>query len=257
MQGGSCEMGRPAFVYLPKGRFLDSLIAALQTGMISSRLKFGSLGQTWINLVELTVRTGTPLGDEGCEVLGVTVSFAAAGESDPILERFGDAHLIAEMAKVFFSDQPNALGHSYAHLARGPGGRHDFEDVISLLREQPASKRAVVTLCGEADFKVPCINAVQFLIRGGAVQAMYFARGQDAFKKFYADGLCLRRMVQLVAQGLELPTGYITGFIGSSHVYHQDMRAIEQVLVATEALRQSDRPVAEVTQGFRVAEGSL
>ena len=220
----------------------------MQTGNISSRLKFGSLGQTWINLVELTVRTGTPLGDEGCEVLGVTVSFPAACEKDSILETFGDAQMMAEMAKVFFSEGSNALGHSYAHLVRGPGGRHDFEDVISLLREQPTTKRAMVTVCGEANFKVPCINTIQFLVRDGAVQTMYFARGQDVFKKFYADGVCLGRIAQIVAEKLALPTGWVTGFIGSSHVYHEDMPAIKQLLIATRGRQETDRLLAGTIQ---------
>jgi thymidylate synthase len=196
--------------------------------------------------VERTVRTGVPLGDEGCEILGVTVSFPAQCEPDPIIERFGDAQMVAEMAKVFFSESANALGHNYAHLLHGPGGRHDFQDVISLLQEQPTSKRAVVMLCGEANFKVPCISAVQFLVRDRAVQTMYFARGQDAFKKFYADGLCLVRMTQKVACGLGLPAGWVTGFIGSSHVYYQDRSAIEHLLSATKELRGNGKQLAGV-----------
>jgi hypothetical protein len=180
--------------------------------------------------VALTLRTGTPLGDEGLELLAVTTIFPVDSGVDPILARFGDAQMMAEMSRVFFSEGPNSLGHSYAGLMRGPGGRQDLEDVISLLRAQPLTKRALVTLCGQVEGKVPCINAVQFLIRESALQAIYFARGQDAFKKFYADGLCLAKMAQTVAQRLELPAGWVTGFIGSSHIYHSDVPAIEKVL---------------------------
>lgn len=214
----------------------------MQTGNISSRLKFATLGQTWITLVEMTVQSGAPLAEEGLELLGVTLSFSAAWEKDSIIEQFGDQQMMREMSKVFFSDATNALGHSYAHLVRGPGGRNDFQDVIALLREQPTTKRAVVTLCGEANFKVPCVNTVQFLVRDGAVQTFYFARGQDVFKKFYADGICLGRMAQTVAHGLELPTGRVNGLIGSSHVYHEDMPAIEQFLANTKSLRRSEYP---------------
>jgi thymidylate synthase len=190
----------------------------------------------------MTVQSGAPLAEEGLELLGVTLSFPAAWEKDSIIEHFGDQQMMREMSKVFFSDATNALGHSYAHLVRGPGGRNDFQDVIALLREQPTTKRAVVTLCGEANFKVPCVNTVQFLVRDGAVQTFYFARGQDVFKKFYADGICLGRMAQTVAHGLELPAGRVNGLIGSSHVYHEDMPAIEQFLANTKSLRRSEYP---------------
>ena len=138
--------------------------------------------------------------------------------------------MIAEMERVFFADGSNALGHCYAKLMRGPGGRHDLEDVIALLRAQPSSKRAVMTLCGPGDGKVPCINVIQFLVRAGALRTIYFARGQDAFKKFYADALCLAKMARRVAEGLGLQADIVSGFIGSSHIYHKDRPVIDDFL---------------------------
>jgi thymidylate synthase len=193
-------------------------------------LRFDSLGETWINLVHLTVQAGVRLGDGGYELLGVGVAFPASGDSDSLIEQFGDRQMLAEMKKVFFTEAPNSLGHSYASLMRGPGGRHDLQDVISLLRTNRSSKRAVVTLCGTPDGQVPCINVIQFLVRAGAVHTMYFARGQDAFRKFCADGLCLATMARTVASGLKLPAGTVAGFIASSHLYRADLPAIQELL---------------------------
>ncbi|HEX3988557.1 MAG TPA: thymidylate synthase, partial [Verrucomicrobiae bacterium] len=131
---------------------------------------------------------------------------------------------------VFFADQSNSLGHSYAKLMRGPGARNDFQDVISLLKTERDSKRAVVTFCGEGNGKVPCINVVQFLVRDGVVRTIYFARGQDAYKKFYADALCIAMMARKVAEGLGLAAETVSGFIGSSHIYHTDRPAIDDFL---------------------------
>jgi thymidylate synthase len=153
---------------------------------------------------------------------------------DLLIERFGDPKLISEMKKVFFEKGSNSFGHSYAELMRGPGGQHDLEDVISLLRHEPVTKRAVVTICGEPNGKVPCLNVVQFLVRDGSVQTLYFARGQDAFKKFYADGLCVAAMAEKVATGLGISAGWVRGYIGSSHVYHEDMSAVNALLQQTE-----------------------
>jgi len=201
----------------------------LQHVTIGEHVTSATLGRAWVNLVDNILQAGTPMGDEGLELLGATVAFQITG-LDEILDRFADQEMIAEMKKVFFRESPNALGHSYAKLIRGPGGRHDLQDVIALLRDQPLTKRAMVTLAGDPGGKVPCVNAVQFLVREGAVQAMYFARGQDAFRKFYADGLCLSAMVQTVAAGIGRPTGIIRGFIGSSHIYHKDNPAIRELI---------------------------
>jgi thymidylate synthase len=145
--------------------------------------------------------------------------------------------MMTEMNKVFFSDEANSLGHNYSDLMRGPGGRNDLEDVIALLHASPSSKRAVVTLCGHGAGKVPCLNVIQFLVRGGALRTIYFARGQDVFKKFYADALCVVKMAQRVAEGLSLPAETVSGFIGSSHVYHEDRPAIDDFLERGNQLR--------------------
>ena len=193
-------------------------------------LEFDTLGETWINLVQVTMRTGLDLHGEDHELLGVHVSFPANGRIDPVLAQFGDKQLMAEMEKVFFSDGPNSLGHSYARLMSGPAGRRDLQDVIDLLRTKSSSKRAVVMICGSGDGHVPCVNTVQFLQRQGRLHTNYFARGQDAFRKFYADGLCVAKMAQRVASALRLPVGTVEGFIGSSHVYYRDREAIERFL---------------------------
>ena len=201
-----------------------------------------SLGKAWINLVKQTLESGVPVNDEFQELLAVQVAFPASNEKDAIIEQLGDRQLMAEMEKVFFTESENALGHSYAGLMTGPGGRNDLQDVIALLKAEPFSKRAVVTLAGRGNGKVPCINVVQFLIRNGVVHTLYFARGQDAFRKFYADGLCLAGMARRVAAGLGLPAGALEGFIGSSHVYHHDRTAIDRFLaLGTELLSGSQK----------------
>jgi len=196
--------------------------------------QFDSLGDAWVSLVNQTIRHGERLSQEGYEARHALVSFPCDFEKDAIIERFGDPEMIAQMHSVFVSDAPNALGHSYAKVMRGPDGRNDLRDIIDLLRAERWSKRAVLTFCGLGNGKVPCINAVQFLVRNDKVEASYFARGQDVFRKFYADGFCLAAMVRSVAAGLGVPAGRMTGFVSSSHVYNIDMLAVGQFLEMAE-----------------------
>jgi thymidylate synthase len=160
------------------------------------------------------------------------------------------------MEEVFFGRNPTVFGHSYAGLMRGPGGRNDLLDIIDLLKKEPWSKRATLTLCGEANSKVPCINVVQFLVRENAVQAFYFARGQDIFRKFYADGHCIGCLAQKVAQGLGIKAGLVTGFIGSSHIYHSDMTAIRRVLEDGAEYLQRDEESDPIESGLVAKEAS-
>jgi hypothetical protein len=206
------------------------------------QLNSPTLGKAWFELVQKTVQMGSAIqagmavsGDrttdtECIELLEVKVVFPAAAEMDAFIDVFADRGMMATMEKVFFTDGPNPLGHSYAKLMHGPDGRSDLEDVISLLRTEPVSKRAVVSFSVTGERKVPCINTVQFLVRSGQLQTIYFSRGQDAFKKFYADALCLAKMARRVADALHLPAGTVTGFITSSHIYVADRPAIDDFL---------------------------
>jgi hypothetical protein len=212
---------------------LTSYFDGAKLFIISSQLTFATLGQAWINLVRLTLEAGTDMGTEGFECLGVEIAFPAEIGDDRILNRFADAEMIANMQKVFFGEGTNPLGHSYAGLIRGPGGRNDLQDVVSLLRDEPWSKRAVLTLSGSGNGKVPCVNVIQFLIREGSLHVIYFARGQDAFRKFYADALCIASMARKVASSLQIPASTVTGFIGSCHLYREDLPSIQLMLEAT------------------------
>lgn len=195
-----------------------------------SVIDYPSLGETWLHLVSQTILYGTPLKDEAIELLDVTVQYPVVAQRDSLLEQFGDPEMIQTMSCVFFGDAENKLGHSYARLMKGPLGRNDLSDIIALLKEDSWCKRALLTFCGEGNGKVPCINVVQFLIRDGAVLARYFSRGQDAYRKFYADCLCIASMTRRVAEGVGLPPGSVRGTIASSHVYHVDMPAARQML---------------------------
>ncbi len=96
---------------------LDRSLIEPLTGM--NELSFRSLGETWIHLVEMTAQTGTPLNDEGLELMEARVTFPAESQGDELIRQFGDARMVAEMEKVFFADQSNSLGHSYAKLMQG------------------------------------------------------------------------------------------------------------------------------------------
>src|SRR5260221_14555079 len=172
------------------------------------------------------------MGNKGVKWLGSPISSPASSHPDDVLERFADRQMMGEMRKVFFTDGPNALGHTYASLISGPGGRHDLHDVIELLQNEPLTKRAVVNFGIVPGGKVPCVTALQFLIREDALQLLYFARGQDVFRKFYADALCLGQMGETVATALSRPLGLMRGFIGSSHIYERDLPLIKETIAA-------------------------
>jgi thymidylate synthase len=199
--------------------------------------RYPTLGETWLAALREVYHNGEAVGDETRELLNVSIAFeTGVFEEDPLLIRFGSPDFIEEMRKVFFSDTPNIFGHNYRDRFRGPLGRSDLSDVVELLRRSPWSKRAVVALTGLGDGQVPCINAIHFLRRNEGLVATYFSRGQDIFRKFYADGVCLHEMARRVASSLDIPLHSISGTISTAHIYLKDFEEIRELLDRTKSL---------------------
>lgn len=188
-----------------------------------------TIGQVWKELVKEVSSHGYELADEGRELTDIRVSFNSV-KTDFIIEKYGDKNMISNMKKVFFSNEPNELGHSYSELMKGPYGKNDLSDVIELLHERPHCKRATLTFCGNGNGKVPCINVIDFLNRNNKLDIYYFSRGQDVFKTFYADAICISQMQKMVAEKLNLQLGGITSYIASAHIYHDDNQKINDFL---------------------------
>ncbi len=203
----------------------------MQQGKMKDILQV-SLGETWIAALGNVYETGRIIGDETQETLLLVASFEQCDPwSDPLLRRYGSWQKIEEMRKVFFTGEENLFGHSYRDWLRGPRGAHDLSDIVDLLARDPWSKRAVVSLAGAGDGRVPCINAIHFLCREAGLEVTYFARGQDMFNKFYADAVCIHEMAQRVAYSLDISIRRVTGIISSAHFYLRDTEAVRRVLV--------------------------
>ena len=190
-----------------------------------------TIGQAWKKLVTLTKNNGVPLADEGIEILDVNIKFKHDFNSeDSILKKYADKKMIENMQKVFFSNEENDLGHSYFENMRSPYGNDYTTDIVRVLEEKRNSKRATLTLNGSGNGKIPCINVINFLIRDEKLNIYYFSRGQDAYKKFYADALVIATMQLNIAKKLFVDIGEITGYITSSHIYNTDMIDINRFL---------------------------
>lgn len=188
------------------------------------------LGETWKNLLRLVMEHGDDSDEEIKEARTVTVDFTVETSDVSVLAEYGLEETLSDMRKVFFTTEANRFGHSYRSYWRGPFGREDLTDVIDLLREQPSTKRALLAFIDPSGKKVPCVNAIHFLIRHGRLDLSYFARGQDVYLKFCADAICIRDFGEMVSEVLGIKIGTITGTISSAHIYRKDFERVESIL---------------------------
>lgn len=189
-----------------------------------------TLTVAWMELLRQVMEQGRDVDDEIREEMAVTTRFVVGREDLSLLARYGLDGTVPEMRKVFFSSEPNRFSHSYRSFWRGPYGKDDLSDVIELLREQPSTKRALLAFVDPAGKRVPCLNLIHFLVRGGCLEVVYFARGQDIYLKFCADALCVTDFGAKVADAIRLPLRSCVGAISSAHVYRKDFAQVEAIL---------------------------
>lgn len=189
-----------------------------------------TLTEAWMELLRQVMENGRDVDDEIREAMAVTTCFSTGSEDLSTLAQHGLEETVAEMRKVFFSAEPNRFGHSYRSFWRGPYGKTDLSDVIELLREQPSTKRALLTFVDPTGNRVPCLNMIHFLVRDQRLDIAYFARGQDIYLKFCSDALCVSEFGTQVADRIGLPLGICAGLISSAHVYCKDFARVEAIL---------------------------
>jgi thymidylate synthase len=133
---------------------------------------------------------------------------------------------------------------------RGVGSQWDR--VIGLLRADPDSRRAVLTLHSparllDASLKdSPCALALQFFIRGGRLDAVGMMRSNDAIWGLPYDVFLFTMLQELLAAELRVELGSYTHFAGSMHLYEPHFalakRIIEGSIEDSRPMPALDRP---------------
>ena len=131
---------------------------------------------------------------------------------------------------VEFSDDRCAVrGSCYGwRIFRSRGDRgSQWERVLGLLRTDPDSRRAVMTLHSPAALldahlkDIPCALAMQFFIRDGTLDAICTMRSNDVIWGLPYDMFLFTMLQELLASHLGVPLGTYTHFAGSMHLYER------------------------------------
>lgn len=197
-------------------------LVKVERGMNMQPKIYATIGEAWMNALE-DVYNSKDFVEDYKEVLNFQTSFLHNVELDSIIA--GDDFVLAnteEMRKVFFTTEENIFGHSYYSTGKGPFGNSGMTDIIELLKENTTSKRAALSYPPYAHGKVPCINLIHFMIRDEQLVVHYYSRGQDMYRKFPCDAICIAEMAEEVSAALAVPIHSITATISSAHVYEQD-----------------------------------
>lgn len=108
-----------------------------------------------------------------------------------------------------------------------PDGRGQIHSVIALLRKNPDSRRAVVSVFERGDLQgshrdVPCTCLLQFLVREERLALVTYMRSNDVYLGLPHDIFAFTMLQELVATSLGVSIGSYVHMVGSLHLYARD-----------------------------------
>lgn len=112
---------------------------------------------------------------------------------------------------------------------------NQLENVVSLLKGKPSTRRAVIQLFDAEDlvgnFKsIPCTCTLQFLIRGDALHLIASMRSNDAYIGLPHDVFSFTMLQELIARSIGLELGEYKHSAGSLHLYSDDFASAQAYL---------------------------
>jgi len=102
--------------------------------------------------------------------------------------------------------------------------------VVSELRRNPDSRRAIISTRDEADLESgspACLQSIQYLLRGDALHCKVLFRSNDAAKAAYMNAFALIMLQKRIADELGVPVGTYTHRANSFHVYERDFPMLD------------------------------
>lgn len=137
------------------------------------------------------------------------------------------------------SDDGKTIGGAYGPRLFGLGSKNQVANILSLLRANPSSRRAVIQLFDASDLvrrsgrypkEVPCTCTLQFLVRIGRLHMFTSMRSNDAYKGLPHDVFCFTMLQEIIARTLGLELGTYSHAVGSLHLYENDIANAQRYL---------------------------
>lgn len=212
------------------GDSLDVLLVELYRALLDSgKWNVGSRGRT-LEILGVTLRLRKPRArisrseDRG-------KPFSALGELLWYLTGSNSLHFIRSYVPAY---EEEAEEDGTVHGAYGPrllamrNGIDQLRSILTLLKERPGSRRAVVQLFNAEDIathykEVPCTTTFQFFVREDCLHMAVTLRSNDAYKGLPHDVFCFTMIQEMFARALGVELGEYIHFAGSMHLYEDNI----------------------------------
>tara|TARA_R110002096_G_scaffold429184_1_gene641805 strand:- start:8271 stop:9200 length:930 start_codon:yes stop_codon:yes gene_type:complete len=219
-----------------------------------------SINSIYLNLLELALNRGSgyvdsrvgPVKDMGPAVLEFTQPnhqllflrgrkynpFFSLVESSWVLSGRNDLSDLKSVISGYskFSDNGLTLNGAYGYRMRHYFGIDQLNETISLLKENPESRRAVISLYGAKDLvnnsslDIPCNTTLFLKVRDGALDLTVINRSNDLFLGVPYNVFVFGVIHKFIAKELSLQVGIQRHFTDSLHLYKENAELVSDLL---------------------------
>jgi thymidylate synthase len=159
-----------------------------------------------------------------------------------------------ERWRDFSDDGTTIAGSCYGKkmFASDAGGKNQWSRAIDLLRDDPDTRRAVISFQGSADTSlqgkdVACATSLQFLVRNHALHAVVNMRSNDGVWGLPYDLFVFTMFQELMAISLNLSLGHYNHTASSLHIYERHYELAERVAASPERSSEPMTPMTDVS----------
>ena len=181
--------------------------------------------------------------------------FYALGELLWHLAGSNELAFISYYSKKWLSSSDDGItvkGSCYGHtmFSAYPNRPSQWEDLLGVLRSDPDTRRAVVSLYDADDLTrarwtrdVPCTCTLHFFMRDNAISLISYTRSNDIILGFCYDIFIFTMFQELLALRLGCEVGWYQHMVGSLHLYEKHWRLATDILETSRPERKESMSV--------------
>jgi len=140
--------------------------------------------------------------------------------------------------KNFSEDKIHITGSCYGFkmFEKDAEGSSRWKDIVNLLKKDPSSRRAVISLLDPSDeindhrLDISCTISLQFLIRNGKLDIIVNMRSNDLVWGLPYDFFLFSYLQEFMAVELNVPVGIYHHCAASLHIYERHFDLAERIL---------------------------
>jgi len=191
-----------------------------------------TLENIWIKSIKAILKCGLNVQEENpfTELRNLSISYNNA--FDLSCKNYTDIYghdYLDYMQRVYSANGDKESGRDYHSLIYSRSGTDQVAQAIKLLKKDPQTRSAIITLSDPTTPKKPCVLNISFSIRNNFVNMSVYFKSSDIAKKFIPDMVEISKIHKHISEQLHIPRGSVSATILCAQLYQTDLILLQKI----------------------------